>query len=299
MSGAGAASALLVVTTAAFVLAACAAGRRQAVLSRLVPARGGSASRVPAALLPATPGWWSEGLAETALPVEPGVAWRAWLGSLVLAVCAAVVLAGPGATIVCGAAAAAVPVVVWRLLRHRGEMAYDATLPLAVEAVAAALRSGASLRQALAEAAGATKGAVGADLALVVAAVNRGATVVNALEGWAARRPRRGVHLVVAALCVGAEAGGARAQAVDGVAATLRFRLAADAEARALGTQARASAAVIASAPVAFCVLAAVSEPRASSFLFRTPVGLLFLSGGLALDATGALWMGRLTRTEP
>src|SRR5205823_14752762 len=94
------------------------------------------------------------------------------------------------------------------------------------------------------------------------------------------RYPRPGTRLAVAALCLGAETGGAQARAVDGVAATLRERLAVAGEVRALTSQTRASMLVIAAAPVAFCVFASTTDPRTSTFLFRTPVGLACLAAG-------------------
>ena len=189
--------------------------------------------------------------------------------------------------------------VAWRLLRHRGHAALEAALPAAVEEVARGLRSGASLRQALEEAGRATPGPTGLELARVTAAAGQGASLTTALDWWAERSPLDSVGLVVAALGLGAETGGAQAQAIDGVASTLRQRLAAQAEARALATQARASAAVIAVAPLAFCVLASAADRRTAEFLLGSPVGLACLVAGLALDAAGALWMARLTRIVP
>jgi tight adherence protein B len=180
-------------------------------------------------------------------------------------------------------------------MRRRAER-YEAAVPEVLENLARALRSGAGLRPALAEAAADGPVPPRADLAAVVAAADRGAALVPALEEWAHRRPSPSVRLAVAALCLGVETGGAQARALDGVAATLRQRLAAAAEARALATQARASALVIALAPVAFCALATGTDPRVGAFLFRTPAGLAALAAGLGLDAVGAWWMARLTR---
>src|SRR5207249_10999430 len=131
------------------------------------------------------------------------------------------------------------------------------------------------------------------ELRLVAAEAAGGASLVAALEAFAVRRPLPGVALAVSALCLGAEAGGAQARAVDGVAATLRERLAVAGEVRALSAQTRASMVVIAASPLAFCAFATATDPRTSAFLFRTPVGVACLVAGLALDAVGALWMRR------
>jgi tight adherence protein B len=106
------------------------------------------------------------------------------------------------------------------------------------------------------------------------------------------------VRLAVAALLLGAEAGGAHARALDGVAASVRARLGVVREVRALSSQARLSALVIGGAPLAFAVLAAGADGEGARFLLRTPLGLGCLSGGLLLDAVGALWMHRLAQVE-
>ena len=135
-----------------------------------------------------------------------------------------------------------------------------------------------------------------ADLVAASRRASEGAPFTAALDGWAARRPLPGVTLAVAALVLAADTGGTSAHAVDGVAATLRERLGVADEARALASQARASALVISLAPVAFCALSATADPANARFLLRTPLGLGFLASGLALDALAAVWMSRLTR---
>ena len=179
-------------------------------------------------------------------------------------------------------------------------------LPLALESIARSLRSGASVRQAIGEAAAARRAGPGrrrpgagrlqAELATVADQAGHGAGLVEALEALAARRPSPGVRLAVAALCLGVDTGGAQARAVDGVAATMRERLAVEAEVRALSSQARMSALVIGLAPLGFGAFAAATDPRTSEFLLHTPAGLALVSVGLLLDGAGWLWMQRLCR---
>jgi tight adherence protein B len=294
----GLTAALLTFTSAVALRAALRGRRRAAATGRLVTLPGVPPPRTTSRPAVAAPEWLGRCLAEAGVDVPPADALRRWATVTALAVGAAVVAAGPGAAALAGVVSVAGPCLAWRLVRHRGAARVEAALPAAVEAAAAGLRSGASLRQALAGAADAVTGALAGDLAAVAAATERGAGVTAALERWAARRPLPGVRLVVAALCLGAETGGAAAQAVDGVALTLRQRLAAQAEAKALATQARVSALVIGASPVVFCALAAATDPRTAGFLLRTPAGLALLATGLTLDAAGALWMARLTRVE-
>jgi tight adherence protein B len=161
--------------------------------------------------------------------------------------------------------------------------------------VARSLRSGATLRQALAEVAPTLGGRLGDDLRLVLAEAEAGLPLMAALDGWPRRCPTPGVRLTAAALALSVDAGGAAALAVDGVAATLRANLAVAGEVRAQSSQARLSGLVIALAPLAFGALAAGTDRRTATFLLRTPFGQACLVVGLALDAVAAWWMHRIT----
>lgn len=175
----------------------------------------------------------------------------------------------------------------------------DVSLPLFVDELARSLRTGASLHQALAEAATSLSGRVAQDLRVLVRATDHGMGLSTALEDWADRRRGTGVPLVVTALLVGLDTGGASARAVDGVAMTLRERLAVSAEVRALASQSRLSALVMSLAPLGFCVLLVGADRAAADFLLRSPAGIACLSAGLGLDAIAAVWMSKLSRGEP
>lgn len=177
-----------------------------------------------------------------------------------------------------------------------------AELPATLDEVARALRSGASLRQALAGAAAGGGGhpvggavrVAAAELRAVVERVERGMALVPALEQWAVEQPLPEVRLVATAIGVVAEAGGNAAQAVESVAATLRERHAAVEEVRVQSVQARLSATVIALLPLGFTVWCITTDPKAASFLLGTAAGWLCLTGGLALLAAGGWWMARI-----
>ncbi len=128
----------------------------------------------------------------------------------------------------------------------------------------------------------------------VIVAAERGVPLVEAIDGWAGTLPGDGVRLAGAALALSAELGGAAARSLDGVAATLRDRNGLRREVRALSSQARASAAVIGLAPVAFAVLVASVDPQTLDFLVRTRAGIFCLLAGVVLDGVGAAWMHRL-----
>lgn len=291
-------SAAVVLATVVVVLGCLSAAvltavRDRAVRSRLAPLPTGAATPRP---VPAAVDRW---LADMDLSWSPATAWRAWLGSVAGAAVVGLQLGGPPVALATAGTVIAAPLAARRLAGDRRVRALDLAVPAALEAVARSLRSGSSLLHAVDDAARAAPSLLAADLVAVTAAVRLGADLPSSLDAWAARRPRPGVRLAVAALALAAETGGASARPVDGVAATLRERYALDREVAALSAQARMSALVIGAAPVAFAAFAAATDPRTSTFLFRTPLGAGCLAAGLALDAAGAWWMHRLTRPAP
>lgn len=182
-----------------------------------------------------------------------------------------------------------------RLADGRREARLLGELPALLEVVARSMRTGAPLPLALREAASGSSAAA-ADLATVVAEVDAGVPWGDALRRWTEGRPHPDLRLAAGALVVALSAGGSPARAVDGVAATLRERAEVDRELRALATQARTSAAVVAGAPLAFGALGLLGDERTTAFLLGTPAGLACLLTGLGLDLAGAAWMRRIAR---
>lgn len=289
----------LVLALAATIRLALDAGRRARLRNRVegrVPGLEGAAGAAPRLLEPPERvACWMD---DAGIEVPAPVAWNAWLIGVFVVTTGALLFVGPGASGLALLISTAAPALMLHARRGQGRQRLERGLPLALEAMARSLRSGASLRQAVAEAGSATPGRLGRELAVVARQVEEGATLVAALEALSARHPAPGVRLAVAALCLSVETGGGQARAVDGVAATVRDRLAVAAEVRALASQARISAVVIGLAPLAFGAFAMATDPRTGRFLFHTPLGLTLLAAGCVLDGLGWLWMQRLARVQ-
>lgn len=178
----------------------------------------------------------------------------------------------------------------WRSQSRR----VDAALPDMLDELVRSLQSGATLTSSLSEAAGGG-GPLGADLKTLTGDLRAGAPVGTALERWKDRRPGTRVGLVVAAVDLATMAGGELAGLLGSLAEALRDEEAVAEEAQALATQARASAGVIALAPLAFAV---IMTPFRSSGFIGSGSGLVIVIVGLTLDAIGLWWMWRLTAAD-
>ena len=220
--------------------------------------------------------------------------WPALLAAALAAVTAASLLAGPLGAGSLAAALVTAPRLLGPSVRRRRLRRRDEQLAPWLERVASGLRAGLSLSAALAAATPTAPWPLRLDLEELDRSVRAGGLRAG-LARWADRADTSpAVALAANALDLGASAGGEVARAVDRVAATLRDRREAQAEVRALATQARASAVVLALAPLGFCALLAAVEPAVPRILLTTPIGWACLVGGLGLEAAGAAWMSRI-----
>lgn len=169
-------------------------------------------------------------------------------------------------------------------------------IPDALERMAAALRTGCSLPQALEDAGRTTEPPFGTELAELARILAAGVPLVVVLDRWTTTYSDRSTRLAATALALATRVGAVPAQAIDGVSSTLRERAALAAERHAQATQARTSAIVLSVAPLGFMALLITTNNAAGEFLFTTPLGWVCLLAGISLDVLGAVWMTRLTK---
>lgn len=279
-------AAVLVVLTAIAVLALARADEQTQRRDRVV----GDATKG----LATAPAWFAGLLRRAEIAQEPDEVWPTSRNVLVVsAVAMAVVVPALAllAVVVAAVASAGAPMV----LRHRRAAMGDDELIAVAEVLATQLAVGASLAQAV-QRAGQGHGLVAQELQAVVSAHRQGAPLGAALDHWAAGHDRRGARLLSDAVALAGSSGGSQALAVRGVVATLVERRSLDREVAALGSQARASAAVLVVTPVIFATLAAAADPNVRDFLVGTSLGWACLAAGAILDVAGAWWMQRMTR---
>lgn len=175
---------------------------------------------------------------------------------------------------------------------------YEVGLVAVLESLARALRTGASERQALSEAAAEAEPAVADDVGELLRRVQHGQPLADALTVWPALRPEvAAVGSAVRALRLALDAGGSAAAGVDSVADTLRADVEQRGEVAAMASQARASAALVAALPLLFLAIAGSADSSLIGFLAGSSLGRSCLLAGLALDVAGWWWMRRIVAT--
>jgi len=106
------------------------------------------------------------------------------------------------------------------------------------------------------------------------------------------------VRAAAGALAIANTVGGPAANALDGLAESLRQRQGAAAEARALSAQARLSAIVVGAAPLAYLAFSALVDSDSLQVLLATGAGRTCLVLGLLLEALAIVWMRRIVRSD-
>jgi len=190
----------------------------------------------------------------------------------------------------------AIPGALRRRNECRREEQLESQLAERVAGVAAALRSGLSLSQAIRFAADEGEPPVAGQLRAVVDREALGVPLDESLERWAVEEGGSDVRLVASALQLHHRVGGDAPAVLEQVTRTLRQRRAAGREVRSLTAQARLSGSILGLLPVGFYLFMSVVSRDDMSAAYGSPIGLGAIILGLVLDGGAYLWIRRLLR---
>lgn len=166
----------------------------------------------------------------------------------------------------------------------------------AVGSLGAAVRSGSSLPQAIAYAAGEAEPPARAGLAHLAADLEVGVPFDKALERWRDEQTSSDVDLVVGALELHRRSGGDLPTVLDQVVATIRERVGVTREVRSLTAQARLSAWILGLLPVGFFAFLWLTARSDIEGALSTPAGVACLMLGLVLEGGAVVWIRSLLR---
>jgi tight adherence protein B len=187
--------------------------------------------------------------------------------------------------------------VVARRRRTRRERFAEQVLTL-LPTLAASLRAGHSLLQAL-ELAGQELAAPGGEeIRRVSAELQLGRDMADALSDVAERYDCEDLRWVVGAIEIHREVGGDLAQVLDRVTETIRSRDHLRREVKALTAEGRASAKVLSVLPIALGLLLAVTNPSYLGTFTSSGLGVALLGIAVVMMAVGTVWLRAVSRVE-
>jgi len=160
--------------------------------------------------------------------------------------------------------------------------------------LAAALRSGMSLTQALAVVRDEAEPPIRDELEVVQRDLDVGIDVDRAFESWVARADTDEARLLGTALSLHRRTGGDLPRVLDQVVATIRERVAIAREVRGLTAQARLSGLILGLLPVAFFGFLWVTSRSDMQAALATPAGIAAVAVGAAMEGAAFLWIRKL-----
>jgi tight adherence protein B len=234
---------------------------------------------------------------------EPRLSARSRLTWLLLPGCVLSWLAGGAVAGLPGSVAAVVatavaPRVVRRRRSARGAEALESDLADAVVVMAATMRSGRSLTQAIAHAAGELNPPLGPALLAVADRSEFGVPFDDSLDRLVEELPSADVRLVSGVLRIHRRTGGALPGVLDQVAQTLRERRSAAREIRSLTAQARLSAVILGLLPIGFFLFLSATSKNDIAAAYHSATGASAIGVGLCLQVGAYLWIRRLLQVE-
>ncbi len=189
------------------------------------------------------------------------------------------------------------PALVGLLARRRSRRV-AAQLPDALAALAAGLRAGRALPQALTLVAEAAPAPLGQELRLAVREAGVGKPLEAGLDGLLTRCPVEDVRLAVVAIALGRCLGGDLADLLDRVAETIRERQRLEARMGVLTAQGHAQGLILTLLPPALAAVVHVIDPDYLRPLVATEAGRVILAVTAALELAGLVVIRRIVAVE-
>jgi tight adherence protein B len=234
-------------------------------------------------------------LEQAAVPLRPGeLLYAALGGGLLLALVATAAGVGLRTALLLLVLTAVAPVCVLRIKARRRARAFDDQLPDLLAAVAASLRVGHSLKQALQSVTQEMDAPAKTEFGRVLAEARLGRPLDEALDAMVGRIASEDLGYVTTAVSVQEEVGGSLAGLFQMVSSTVRERHQHARKLRSLTAMGRASAYVLTFLPFALAGVITVINPNYMEPLYHTGTGHFLMLLGVGMIGVGALFLRRI-----
>lgn len=190
------------------------------------------------------------------------------------------------------------PAAAYRALRRRRRRRLLQQLPDAAASVAASLRAGLALRQALEQVPRYQAAPTAQEFALALREHRLGVPLDTALEALAQRTQLHEYRMLVASLSIAKDLGGGLAEALDRLAVAVRRRVGMEERIVALTAQGRLQGVIVSLLPLVLMAALAWIDPVSMRRLLTTPPGWAALALIALLETGGWLLIRRIVRID-
>jgi len=219
-------------------------------------------------------------------------------GLLLLLAGAGFALRGPVAGVIGAALGALAPNGYLALRTQQRVGVMERQLADATDLMANGLRAGNSLQQALDQVRRESPQPLANEFDLLLRTATFGSGIHDGCVQMVQRVPSADIKLFTAAVLIQRQVGGNLAEILDGTSQTIRERLEMRGQIRALTSQGRLSAVVIASVPVGLIALLALINPSYISLELTTSIGHVVLGAAAMMEIAGFLWMRKIVAMD-
>jgi tight adherence protein B len=231
--------------------------------------------------------------------IDPRKLFAVHVGALVLGATMAWVLTGSVWFVAVGLVILGVaPRWLYAVMRKRRLASFEGQLPDALLMLAGALRAGVGINSALQQTVAQSAVPLSQEFTLMLREQRLGVSLDQSLVNLQRRVPTSTTALVVSAMRIAGETGGALAETLERTSATVRNRLQMEGKIDALTAQGRMQAWVVGALPVVLLLVLQRMEPRAMALLWSTPTGWACLAAMACLLALGTYLIRRIVAID-
>lgn len=190
------------------------------------------------------------------------------------------------------------PQFIIKRLKHKRLVQIDKQLPDFLLALAGALRAGSSLQTSLNSIVQYMPTPLKQELALLLRQQRMGLALEQALNEFYIRVPTEGVSLIVSALRISMQSGGSLADTLETIASTLRSRLHLLGRIKAMTSQGKMQAWVMASLPIGMAAILYWLDPDSMRLLWSTTTGWVIILLIIFLEFIGMFFIKKIVNIK-
>ena len=242
----------------------------------------------------------SSQIEQAGLNISDTTFWLMSLGAGLAAAAVVMILRAPlhfagGAAV---AAGLGLPRWILIILKKMRQGKFSEEFASAIEVIVRGVKSGLPLMECLKMIGREAGEPLAGEFRRVVDQAAMGVPLGQALEKFYERMPLPEVSFFTIVLAIQQKAGGNLSEALGNLSTVLRSRKLMREKVKALSSEAKASAGIIASLPVAVCIMVGITTPNYIKLLFTDPTGHFMLMIGAGMMASGIFVMRKMINFE-